>query len=102
MGDTHVHTNISYDAFVLGNRALGLDEAYRFARGQAVDVGDGQRAKLDRPLDFLVIADHSDLFGVMTDLLSENSILAATKTGSAWSKLMRSDPKAGAEKIVGK
>jgi len=34
-GDTHVHTSYSTDAGMLGNR-LGLDEAYRFARGEIV------------------------------------------------------------------
>ena len=58
-GDTHLHTGLSFDAGAFGN-TLGLDEAYRFARGDEVTTSTGQRARLSRPLDFLVVADHSD------------------------------------------
>ncbi|WP_255530398.1 DUF3604 domain-containing protein [Novosphingobium sp. NBM11] len=54
-GDTHLHTANSVDAFGFGNR-LGPEEALRFARGEEVTSSTGQKAKLARPLDFLVIA----------------------------------------------
>ena len=38
-------------------------DAYRFARGEQVMASSGQPAKLSRPLDFLVVADHSDNMG---------------------------------------
>ena len=57
-GDTHLHTSNSSDAFGLGVR-LGPEEALRFARGEQVTSTTGLKAKLSRPLDFLVIADHS-------------------------------------------
>ncbi|MGD8796401.1 MAG: DUF3604 domain-containing protein, partial [Thiohalophilus sp.] len=66
-GDTHLHTALSMDAGLFGAR-LGLDEAYRFARGDEVMASSGQPAKLGRPLDWLVIADHSDGMGFITDL----------------------------------
>lgn len=53
-GDTHLHTGLSVDAGLFGAR-LGLDEAYRFARGEEVMASSGQPAKLGRPLDWLVI-----------------------------------------------
>ncbi len=58
-GDTHLHTSNSSDAFGLGVR-LGPEEALRFAMGEEVTSTTGLKAKLARPLDFLVIADHSD------------------------------------------
>jgi hypothetical protein len=58
-GDTHLHTSYSTDAGMIGNR-LGPDEAYRFARGEEVTSSHGLRAKLGRPLDFLVVADHAE------------------------------------------
>ena len=59
-GDTHVHTSYSSDAFGAGNVNADPDTAYRFARGlPAVHPGLGNRVRLDRPLDFLVVADHS-------------------------------------------
>jgi hypothetical protein len=61
-GDTHLHTALSVDAGAFGNR-LGLDDAYRFTRGEEVVSATGYRAKLGRPLDFVVIADHSDAMG---------------------------------------
>ena len=58
-GDSHLHTDISMDAGAFGNR-LGLDEAYQFARGEQVTSTTGIPTRLSRPLDWLVIADHSD------------------------------------------
>ncbi len=58
-GDTHLHTSNSSDAFAFGVR-LGPEEALRFASGEEVTATMGIKAKLSRPLDFLVIADHSD------------------------------------------
>ncbi len=66
-GDTHLHTGLSMDAGLFGAR-LGLEEAYRFARGEEVIASSGQPAKLGRPLDWLVIADHSDGMGFFNDL----------------------------------
>ena len=61
-GDTHLHTRLSMDAGTFGNR-LGLEDAYRFTRGEEVTASKGFKAKLGRPLDFVVIADHSDGMG---------------------------------------
>src|SRR3954470_5658291 len=61
-GDTHLHTSFSMDAGAFGARLTPRD-AYRFARGEQVTSSTGQSAKLSRPLDFLVVADHSDNMG---------------------------------------
>ncbi|MEW4468613.1 DUF3604 domain-containing protein [Parasphingorhabdus sp. JC815] len=61
-GDTHLHTDNSVDAFGFGNR-LDAEAALRFASGEEVTASKGEKARLDRPLDFLVIADHSDAIG---------------------------------------
>ncbi len=61
-GDTHLHTDNSVDAFGFGTR-LGPEEALRFARGEEVTATTGGKTQLARPLDFLVIADHSDALG---------------------------------------
>ena len=62
-GDTHLHTALSTDAGMIGNR-LGVEEAYRFARGETVVSSTGVRARLQRPLDFLVVADHAENLGL--------------------------------------
>jgi hypothetical protein len=79
-GDTHVHTALSPDAGLFGN-TLGLDEAYRFARGEEVVSSTGQPAKLGRPLDWLVVADHSDMMGFATDLFAGAPAIISTEQG---------------------
>ena len=66
-GDSHLHTSLSMDAGLFGNR-LPPVEAYRFARGEEVVSSTGQAVRLSRPLDWLVIADHSDGIGLVGDL----------------------------------
>jgi len=82
-GDTHLHTSYSMDAGAFGAR-LGPREAYRFARGEEVTASSGQPAKLSRPLDFLVVADHSDGFGFFPLLMSGDAELLATPQGRKW------------------
>ena len=63
-GDTHLHTNRSFDAFTNRNFSVGPDEAYRFARGLPVEhPGHKARVQLETPLDFLVISDHAEFLG---------------------------------------
>ncbi|MGD8415905.1 MAG: DUF3604 domain-containing protein [Pseudomonadales bacterium] len=60
-GDLHVHTSWSADAYAGGNR-LGPNTAYRFARGEEVELQNGLVAKLDVPLDFVALTDHAENF----------------------------------------
>jgi hypothetical protein len=85
-GDTHLHTAISLDAFGLGNR-LTAEDAYRFALGEEVRSASGQRVRLSRPLDFLVIADHSEFFTAM-ELYNGNPKLLDTPETRRWNKLL--------------
>ena len=68
-GESHLHTNQSLDAVGFGVR-IGPEEALRFARGEEVTASHGEPAKLSRPLDWLVIADHSEGMGAMTEVLA--------------------------------
>jgi hypothetical protein len=86
-GDTHLHTALSVDAGAFGNR-LGLEEAYRFALGEEVISATGQRVKLSRPLDFLVIADHSDGVGLFPRLLEGDPTLIADETARRWHRMI--------------
>jgi len=79
-GDTHLHTSYSTDAGMLGN-TLGPDEAYRFARGEEVIQSHGLRAQLQRPLDFLVIADHAANLGLAPMIAESNPALLANEWG---------------------
>jgi len=82
-GDSHLHTDISMDAGAFGNR-LGLDEAYQFARGEQVTSSSGIAARLSRPLDWLVVADHSDNMGFFPDMLSGAAHILQDPTGRDW------------------
>jgi hypothetical protein len=63
-GDTHLHTNRSFDAFTNRNFSVGPYEAYRFARGLPVEhPGHKARVQLETPLDFLVVSDHAEFLG---------------------------------------
>ena len=76
-GDTHLHTDNSIDAFGFGNR-LDAEAALRFARGEEVTATKGTKAKLSRPLDFLVIADHSDAMGATKAIMEAPRIALLT------------------------
>jgi len=82
-GDTHLHTAASMDAGAFGNR-LDLRAAYRFARGEEVVSSTGTPVKLSRPLDWLVVADHSDNMGFFPDLLAGKPHLLSDPTGKDW------------------
>ena len=82
-GDTHLHTALSVDAGLFGAR-LGLEEAYRFARGEELVSSTGQPVKLGRPLDWLVIADHSDGLGFIQDLSAGAPNVLAFEEGRRW------------------
>jgi hypothetical protein len=88
-GDTHLHTSFSMDAGAFGAR-LGPREAYRFARGEQLTASSGQPVKLSRPLDFLVVADHSDNMGFFPDLFAGKPEMLADPTGRRWYDLVQS------------
>ena len=82
-GDTHLHTSMSMDAGAFGNR-LGIEEAYRFARGEQVTASGGIPTKLSRPLDWLVVADHSDNMGFFPDLFAGEQHILDVPLGKDW------------------
>ncbi len=87
-GDTHLHTGFSMDAGAFGAKLTPRD-AYRFARGEQVMASSGQPAKLARPLDFLVVADHSDNMGMFPDLFAGKPNILADPMGKKWYKMIQ-------------
>ena len=87
-GDTHLHTSYSTDAGMIGN-TLPPEEAYKFALGEEVMTSSGQRARLIRPLDFLVVADHAANLGLAPMIAEDNPDLLATKNGKRLSDLVK-------------
>ena len=82
-GDTHLHTSYSMDAGAFGAR-LGPRDAYRFAKGEEITASSGLPVRLARPLDFLVVADHSDGFGFFPLLLNGDRKITADPQGRKW------------------
>jgi len=82
-GDTHLHTGMSMDAGAFGAR-LTPDDAYRFALGEELTSSTGLQVKLSRPLDFLVVADHSDNMGFFPRLYAGEPGMLADPTGKRW------------------
>jgi len=95
-GDSHLHTGLSVDAGLFGAR-LGPEEAYRFARGEEVVSSTGQPVKLARPLDWLVIADHSDAMGLVGDLAAGAPEVTKYEQGARWSKGLRAGGQAAVD-----
>ena len=95
-GETHLHTGLSLDAGLFGN-TTGHDTAYRLARGEQVMSAGGQPVKLSRPLDFLVITDHSDMMGIATDIQSGAPNILAVPKGKEWAEGFAKGGQAAAE-----
>ena len=93
-GDTHLHTRNSPDAGFVGC-TLGPEEAYRFARGEEVTSSGGLRAKLVRPLDFLVVADHAEYYGLASQLIDGDPSLLADPIGKRWYDMFNGSPEGG-------
>jgi len=87
-GDTHLHTSYSTDAGMVGNR-LGPDEALRFAKGEMVVSSSGVRARLIRPLDFLVVADHAENLGLSPMIEASDPALLKDPTGKKYHDLVK-------------
>ena len=88
-GDTHTHTSFSMDAGAFGAR-LDPSDAYRFAKGEEITASSGQLAKLSRPLDFLVVTDHSDNMGFFPQLLAGDPKMLTDPTGRRWYDMIQS------------
>ena len=82
-GDTHLHTGLSLDAGLFGN-TLTHDDAYRLALGEEITSSTGLPVKLSRPLDWLVITDHSDMMGIATDIQLGAPNILAIPEGKRW------------------
>lgn len=98
-GDTHLHTGMSFDAGAFGAR-LGPEDAYRFARGEELTSSTGLQVKLSQPLDFLVVADHSDNMGFFPRLNSGDPKMLADPTGKRWYEMVQAGGQKGVEAAV--
>jgi hypothetical protein len=82
-GETHLHTGLSLDAGLFGC-ILNHEDAYRFARGEEVKSSTGLPVKLGRPLDWIVITDHSDMMGIASDIQKGTPNILKDPKGKEW------------------
>jgi hypothetical protein len=77
-GDLHVHTRFSSDAFIFNTRTTP-DDAYRYAKGDAIQHAGGFEVKLEgEPLDFLAVTDHAEYLGVYSSFTDPEGPLSGT------------------------
>lgn len=101
-GDTHLHSNLSVDAYIFGNRSVDADTAYRFAKGAPV-IHPFHRAKmqLETPLDFLAVTDHAEMLGMPYSLFSlEDKRLTETRLGRRLAELRAEGKKGHAARLI--
>ncbi|MFN8642242.1 MAG: DUF3604 domain-containing protein [Candidatus Binatia bacterium] len=82
-GEEHIHTSWSVDAWLMGNRLTGPDDALKYAQGQTIKHPLGYDITIDTPMDFMGVTDHSEYVGVTKE---------ANTPGSALSKLPEAQP----------
>jgi len=91
-GDTHLHTTYSPDAGLTGNVRLTPTDAYKFARGEEVKAHNGMVAKLNRPLDFLVVSDHAEYMGIVPLIRVSDPQLMKNEWGKRWHDMYKAGP----------
>ena len=64
-GEAHLHTSYSLDAWLFGNRLTTPGDAYKYFKGEPIKHPLGYDIKIDTPLDFAGVTDHSEYVGVM-------------------------------------
>ncbi len=82
-GEEHIHTSWSMDAWLMGNRITDPNDALKYAQGQTIKHPLGYDIKIDTPMDFMGVTDHSEYVGITA---------AANTPGSAVSKLPEAQP----------
>ena len=75
-GDTHVHSTYSSDAYAMGNHTADPDTAYRWAKGlPVVHPRTKAKVRIEKPLDFMMLTDHSEDLGSHLDLVTNRDDL---------------------------
>jgi hypothetical protein len=81
-GELHLHTAMSFDAFLIGTRVFP-ETAYKYARGDEIEL-NGKPYHRKWALDFCAVTDHSEYLGQIARASDPNGALK----DSVWHKLL--------------
>jgi hypothetical protein len=96
-GETHVHTSWSLDAWLFGNRLTDPGDAYKYFKGGTIKHPLGFDVKIDTPLDWAGVTDHSEYVGVIR--LANDPSSPISKLPAAQPLIMKSDTQAEMQRI---
>src|SRR5271166_1547385 len=88
-GETHVHTSYSADAWLFGDRMTDPGDAYKYFKGETIKAPLGYDIKIDTPLDFAGVTDHSEYVGVIK--LANDPSSPISKLPAAQPLIIKSD-----------
>jgi hypothetical protein len=75
-GEQHIHTSWSVDAWLFGNHLTGPDDALQYAQGKAIKHPLGYEIRIEQPLDWMGVTDHSEYVGVTKEANTPGSMLS--------------------------
>ncbi|HEY6288218.1 MAG TPA: DUF3604 domain-containing protein, partial [Nitrospiraceae bacterium] len=96
-GETHVHTSWSLDAWLGGDRITDPGDAYKYFKGQPIKHPLGFEVKIDTPLDWAGVTDHSEYVGVTKAANDPNSPIS--KLPAAQPLILKNQSVAEAQRV---
>ena len=75
-GETHLHTSWSVDAWIFGNRITGPGDALKYAQGETIKHPMGYDIKIDTPMDFMGVTDHSEYVAITKEANTPGSLVS--------------------------
>jgi Protein of unknown function (DUF3604) len=97
-GETHVHTSWSLDAFSLGNMLTTPADSYKYFKGEPIKHPLGFDIKIDTPLDWAGVTDHSEYAGVVQ--LANDPSSPVSKLPEAQPLILKSKTKEAMEALA--
>jgi len=97
-GETHVHTGWSLDAFALGNMLTNPGDAYKYFKGEPIKHALGYEIKIDTPLDWAGVTDHSEYAGVVN--LANDPSSPISKLPAAQPLILKAKTKEEMERVA--
>lgn len=80
-GEQHLHTSWSFDAYIFGDTKSTPADAYNYAKGKPLRHALGFEMKIEQPLDWMAVTDHSEYVGVVQQAADPSTALAKSALG---------------------